>query len=97
VLLEPGEIALFGAVLDFAQEVDGFRLVAGLGWVVRRDDHFDFDGDNISVGLNETLAFDAFAGNFHGDTLVKKMDGDELGDATFAEVGPNCFALSAVG
>jgi hypothetical protein len=52
VLIEPHEIASLCAIFYFAQELDRLRPIAWLAGIIGRNNQFDFDCDNILVGLN---------------------------------------------
>ena len=69
--LEPCEIRGVGVLFDQAKELDGFRLVAGFRRIVDRDDHFYFDGHDVSVGLDESCFFDTLSGDLHVITCRK--------------------------
>lgn len=61
---------MLGAFRDFFQEVDGLRFEAWLGWIVRRNDHLDIDGNNEPSVLNEPCLCDSLAWNSHDSQLI---------------------------
>ena len=65
VCLQPVQLVAFGAFLDLAKERHRFGFVAWFTWVVRREDHFNLDGDNVAFRLNQSYLFDSLARNTH--------------------------------
>ena len=61
MLLQPVQLVTLGAFLDLTKELHRFGFVAWLAGVVRRDDHFNLDGDDIPFGLNQPRPFDLLA------------------------------------
>jgi len=57
MLLQPNQVVALGAFLHFPKELHRFGFVAWFVWIVRRDDHFDIDGDDVPLGLNEPGPF----------------------------------------
>ena len=53
MLFQPVQLVALGAFLHLPQELHRFGFIAWLAWVVRGDDHFNIDGDDILFGLNE--------------------------------------------
>ena len=68
---EPCEVRFFRVLFYLAKELHGFRFVAGFGGIVDRDDHFDFDGHDVAVGLDESSFFDALSWDLHFITCRK--------------------------
>jgi hypothetical protein len=62
VCLKPSDIAAFGARLNFAQKLDGLRLVAGLTGIHVGNDRLDVDRNDELVGSNEAGSSNSFAG-----------------------------------
>src|SRR5207249_853356 len=65
MLFQPAQLVALGAFLDFAKELHRFGFVAWLTRIVRRDDPFNLDRDDISFRLNQSRPFNALAGNPH--------------------------------
>jgi hypothetical protein len=65
MLLQPWNIALLSVFLDRAQERHRLGLIARFAGVIWWNDHFDVDGDDESIGVDQPRPFDALAGNAH--------------------------------
>jgi hypothetical protein len=96
VLPKPLQVAPLGVFMHFPKKVYRFRFIARLTGIIRWDNHFDFDGHNIFVRLNEPLTLQSFAGNSHSSSLIKEVNGNKFGDVAVTEMSPDGFELSSV-
>lgn len=79
LFLQPRYIALLGTLLDLPKELHRFVFVAGLGWVINRDDHSTNEATlssaPISYGGVGILGLALYPRSSNGDSFFRGSGG----------------------
>ncbi|MDZ4781518.1 MAG: hypothetical protein SGJ19_14810 [Planctomycetia bacterium] len=96
MLRQPRQVALLSVFLYLAQQLHGFSLVARFARVVRRNDHFHFNGYDVLIRLDQPRSFDSFASNTHCSIHIKEVNGYQFRKVAPLHVCPYSLELGPV-
>jgi hypothetical protein len=65
VFSQPVDVAAFRVFVDFLEELNCFRFQARFRLIAGRNYHFDFDGNDESIGLDQPRSLYSLACNSH--------------------------------